>query len=91
MAYVLLDCCWNSQCCQAPPLHGQRSTRARGPPEWQPETIHPHLADQMVPLANSATARRYQLQDDLRESDFTADSVNSKWLAEITEHPTDEG
>ena len=31
------------------------------------------------------------MHDDLLERDFTAETVNSKWLPEITEHPTGEG
>ncbi len=31
------------------------------------------------------------VHDDLLERDFTAETVNSKWLTDITEHPTSEG
>ena len=31
------------------------------------------------------------VHDDLLERDFSAETVNSKWLTDITEHPTGEG
>ncbi len=31
------------------------------------------------------------MHDDLLERNFTAQTVNSKWLTDITEHPTGEG
>jgi putative transposase len=43
------------------------------------------------PQARSDPKPRSPVHDDLLERDFTAGTVNSKWLTDITEHPTGEG